>query len=141
MATNVGFDMSKEKLLCLMALDDSFAEQVTDRAGEAFWRAFIVENRKTGAITANHRFRYKNGDHWYTLTPREQKGMATRDSLIESLRKVIGTALLQFTGFEGNRLIHCHYPPDDGGDTEHTLRWLIEKDLVFVSKIEEWPPE
>jgi hypothetical protein len=48
MPGNVGWMSNEEKLLALIVLDDAVAARLTDRGGEAFFRAFIVQNRKTG---------------------------------------------------------------------------------------------
>jgi hypothetical protein len=44
----VGFDLSKQKLHCLIALNDALAPKLSNKAGGAFFRAFVVENRETG---------------------------------------------------------------------------------------------
>jgi hypothetical protein len=131
MATNIGFNTVKEKLLCLLVLDDQHALALSQNAGEAFWRAFIVEDRVTYVITANFRFRYKDHDAWYTITPKEQKGRETLKQLEANLRAIFnfGAAIL----LNKSDVIESFYPPDDEGHPERTLAWLLKKDLVQIT--------
>jgi hypothetical protein len=32
-------------------------------------------------------------------------------------------------------IVHLHYPPDDNGDTNATLAWLIQQDLAEIKAI------
>ena len=54
----MSWDTHKEKLLCHMVLDDGFAKGLSPIAGSAFWRAFIVQDRKTGVISCKMRWKY-----------------------------------------------------------------------------------
>jgi len=57
-----GFDLTTQKLLCLILLDDRIGSVLSNEAGETFFRAFIVEDRLTGEIVMNMRFSYTDGD-------------------------------------------------------------------------------
>lgn len=54
---NVGFTLPKEKLLCLMVLDDRLASRLSSTAGEAFWRAFIVSKHLAKQPISRRRWR------------------------------------------------------------------------------------
>lgn len=53
----VGWCGETEKLLTLVTLNDSLGPTFSDRAGEAFFRAFIVECRATHALKMRMRWR------------------------------------------------------------------------------------
>ena len=135
----VGWESSKQKLLVLVTLDDDVAVALSSNAGEGFFRAFIVEDRKTGEITCNFRFRYKNGDSWYTIGKQRATSRAeVVAELQEGIEKVITEAIMRLSGLKPPKnIMHSYYVPDDGGDPEKTLQWLLEKDLVRIAKIEE----
>jgi len=125
----------EEKLLCFMVLSDSMAKELTDIAGEAFWRAFIVQNRKTGKITAKYRFKYNDGHrNWFEVAP--SKNLSASDT-VEYLRDGLETVLkmaLDVFGVDPQKIarsIESFYPPDDGGDLEKTLEWIRSKPDLF----------
>ena len=74
-----GWNANEEKLLALIVLSDDLAKRLSDRAGEAFFRAFIVQDRATGEIRMNFRFRYRDGDSWFHVSPKAQ--METRAAI------------------------------------------------------------
>jgi len=139
----VGWVMPDEKLLCLMALSDEIAAKVTNKAGEAFFRAFIVENRQTGIVKCKMRYRYADGDTWYTLQLKDEEQKNSRAEKVTKIQEGIeGTIRKALTVFSGGieppkEVFGCFYPPDDGGDYEKTLSWLISMDLVGEPKHEE----
>ncbi len=129
----MSWNANEEKLLSLIVLDDGFARQLSDRAGPAFFRAFIVENRATGAISMKHRFKDIDGDRqWYSVTPKEQ-GPGTVDELRQGMRTVLEEAAHMIQVPLPPGAIQCFDPPDDRGDWERTIEWLIERDLVEVT--------
>jgi hypothetical protein len=135
----VGWDINNQKLLVLMVLDDEVGKAVTrDTAGEAFFRAFIVEDRTTQEISCNFRFRYAKGDSWYSIGPRPHASRAERVAdLEEGMRFVLRTALGSLIEAVADsevpdNIIASYFPPDDEGDGMNTVAWLMEKDLMRV---------
>jgi hypothetical protein len=137
----VGWHSNNQKLIVLMVLDDEVGKAVTlDTAGEAFFRAFIVEDRTTQEISCNFRFRYAKGDSWYSIGPRPHSSRAERVAdLEEGMRFVLRTALGKLVEDVGglevpDNIITSYFPPDDEGDGMKTIAWLIEKDLMRVGE-------
>ena len=134
----VGWNANEEKLLALVVLSDRHAKKLSIHAGEAFARAFIVENRATSAILMRFRFRYVKGqgDSWYQVTP---KSRDKREAFRE-LRDGITSVFLQAGTTMGVLIrpsdIQSFEPPDDGGDFEKTIAWLVEHDLVHPPTFE-----
>jgi hypothetical protein len=133
----------EEKLLCHMVLDDSLGPQVSDIAEGAFFRAFIVQNRKTGLISAKMRWSYKKpkGKSWVELKPTDQNQndpYMTVEYLRCGIENVLKTALTAF-GINPQKVanaVHCYYPPDDGGDASKTIIWLEERDLIEIERVD-----
>jgi hypothetical protein len=133
----VGWMMNEQKLIALVILHDDLASCLSHIAGEAFFRAFIVEDRKTGEISCNLRFRYQGGkDSWFTIQSRA--GGAHRAQRVaeleEGITSVLRDALKAFAGgveapAEATR---SFFPPDDAGDPQKTIDWLLERDLITV---------
>lgn len=132
----------EEKLLCHMVLDDSLGPRVSAIAEGAFFRAFIVQNRKTGEITAKMRWSYKEpiGKSWVEIKPTDQTDPPKM--AVERLRCGIENVLkIALTAFgvgpkKVENAIHSFYPPDDGGDPQKTILWLEERDLIEVTEVE-----
>ena len=127
-----------------MLLDDSFAQKLSVKAAPAFWRAFIVQNRKTGIISAKMRWNYiGKGRSWIEVEPSSQ---GNPEQMLEHLRcsleDIIKTALIVFgvDQHDAENAIHCFYPPDDGGDPAKTIIWLEQHDLIEV-RAEKIEPE
>jgi hypothetical protein len=131
---NVGWMSNEEKLLALIILDDEVAARLTDRGGEAFFRAFIVQNRATGQIMMRHRFRYVDHDAWFEVDPKEQEGALTY--LRESLTDMLLTAAQMMDGTISPLAVQVFEPPDDEGDFESTIAWLSARDLITVTRVE-----
>jgi hypothetical protein len=147
----VGFNLPKENLRCLVALSDVIAEALSENAGSAFWRGFIVEDRKTGEIWAKSRFRYKTGDSWFHihLNPEQRKRPIKEQvqHLAASFEKVMRGGLAMMAGtaksleeaLRGDNgvpkgLVTCFYPPKPE-DPEATVDWLIAQDLVELKQV------
>lgn len=129
----IGWKCNDEKLRMLIALTDRDVERLCNRAGQAFFRAFIVENRETGHLMARFRFRYTTGDSWYDVEPKKQ------DGAIEFLRNaltdmILTTSAILVIPIKENDL-HYYSPPDDQGNPDHTVAWLLEHDLVELVEI------
>lgn len=131
------FDLTKEKMRCLMVLDDVVAGKLSCTAGPAYWRAFIMEDRTTHLVHAEFRFKYDSGKRdWFRNQPKEQ---TSPDAVTEELR--CGLEDMMKKGFEvfgvdaeaAENAIRCYYPPDDGGDPAKTLIWLDQQDLVEIT--------
>ena len=125
------WETEKEKLLCMMVLDDDVAAQLSREAGPAFWRGFIVQDRATGQIFAKFRYRYANGErNWYEIQPHQQN-----DQTMLTLRCKLEDSLVGIAGhlhIDLSRAIKCFYPPDDEGDPTRILSWLEERDLIEI---------
>lgn len=136
-----GFDTRRHKLLCLIALDDDIASAFSSKAGTAFFRAFIVQERATGDVYMNQRFRYNDGDSWCRigLSPERQKlSRAERVAFLqEGIERVLQTGLGMLAEAPPPAgVVHSFFPPDPDGDPQNTLQWLIQQDLVEIQKIE-----
>jgi hypothetical protein len=136
----VGFNLNTQKLHCLIVLDDRLASKLSDKAGEAFFRAFIVEDRKTGEIMANMRFRYKDHDSWFRICPDKEKQRLSTSERIEYLaggvEKTQRTALMMLAKgkLAPKEAITRHYPPEPE-NSEATMDWLIAQDLVQLRTV------
>jgi hypothetical protein len=134
MKVATGWLCNEEKLLALIVLDDGVAARLSDRAGQAFFRAFIVQNRATGRILMRFRFRYTDHDAWFKINPKEQ-GTARHH-----LRENITGMLLEGAKTMGNVIsplaVEVFEPPDDEGDFDATIRWLDARDLITITRVE-----
>jgi hypothetical protein len=131
-----GWDAAREKLRCMIVQDDSVAELLSDRAAPAFFRAFIVEDRATGAVEMKFRWHYKDPDEksWGIVTT-DKRGAEAVEYLQDGLTKVLTTAIAMIAGSHPPEdVVHAFYPPDDGGDAGSTLIWLDMKDLVEITE-------
>lgn len=64
----MSWNIDNEKLLSHIVLDDRYAPMMSERAGEAYFRGFIVENRQTGKVTLKYRFKYCDGKRsWFEV--------------------------------------------------------------------------
>ena len=141
MTVHVGFALDTQKLLCLIGLNDQLAS-LLGMPGEAFFRAFIVQERATGEILMNMRFRYADGDSWGQVkldTERQKLSRAERVAYLqESMERILRQALsLTAPGSPVPKdAVVCHYPPPPDGEPQETLDWLIAEDLVRVTAIE-----
>jgi len=138
------FDLAKEKMRCLMVLDDVVAGRLSCKAGPAYWRAFIMEDRTTHLVHAKFRFKYDNGKRdWCWKQPKVQ---TSPEAATEELRCVLEDIMKKGFGVFGidktaaENAIQCYYPPDDGGDPMKTLIWLDQQNLVDIT-VEPTPPD
>jgi hypothetical protein len=132
--------LNEEKLLCHIVLDDVYAQKLSCRAGTAFFRAFIVQNRSTGIISMKYRFRYRNPDerNWYVVEPKQQ-GPNTMAKLRDSIAKVLSISATTQSGGGPPPPLYFFYPPDDDGDPAKTLLWMKQQDLIEITAVEERP--
>ena len=134
-----GWDAAREKLRCMIVQDDSVAELLSDRVAPAFFRAFIVEDRATGAVEMKFRWHYKDPDEksWGIVTT-DKRGAEAVDYLQDGLTKTLTTTFSMITGLDALKdAVHVFYPPDDGGNAGSTLIWLDMKDLVEIKETPE----
>ena len=117
-------NLNKEKLLCYIDTDDEIAERMIGMKFEGCLRAFIVQDRQSGAIRCTWRIkRPQNGGFvrsWHTIT-------TDRPDPAEYLRENVVKVFEQMTA-----KTKCFFPPDDGGDGMLTARWLEKQGLVFL---------
>jgi len=129
------FDLSKEKMLCLMMIDDSIAHKLSSTAGPAFWRGFILEDRETHKVSGQFRFSYEGGEKtWFKVSPPHQTGPKEAAAELRcKLEDVLRLACRMMGGEMPEDGILCFYPPDDEGEPLRTILWLEERDLVEVT--------
>jgi hypothetical protein len=134
MTDEPGWDGNAEKLRCLMVLDDGIAELLSHRAGQAFFRAFIVEDRASGEMRMKFRWRYKDPDDrsWCQATT-DKRGDEAVEFFRSAIEKVLRTAASTLGLSIGVNGIKGFFPPDDGGDCASTLIWLEMRDLIEIS--------
>ena len=134
------WDTSSEKLRCHIVLDDDAAQQLSPRAGPAFFRAFIVEDRVTHQIAMKFRWRYRDPDErqWYFISTDKPDKEGVED-FVRGIEEVLRTAAsLVHIELRADQ-ITAYYPPDDGGDTTKTIIWLEMQDLIEISEVREIP--
>lgn len=131
---DAGWEAEREKLRCMLVIDDSIGERLSNRAGRAFFRAFIVEDRATGAVQMKFRWKYRDPDEtsWGRVTT-DKRGAKAVDFLQSGMAKTLTTALSMIAGTGAPAaVVHAFYPPDDGGDPGSTIIWLDMKDLIEI---------
>jgi len=130
----------QERLHCFLLVDDDVVQNLglSSRAGPAFIRAFIVEDRTTGEMSMKYRFRYIDPDErmWYRIST-DKRGREAVEQFESGLRFVLdeGARLMGRNLPDG--AIQSFYPPDDGGDATRTLMWLDERDLIEIKSVED----
>lgn len=136
----MSWDTHSEKLRCHIVLSDDVARYLSPRAGDAFFRAFIVEDRATGEIRLVFRYRYKNPDarNWFRVISAKRGDEAVAD-LAAGIECVLITACEKIGRPIAADKIARFYPPDDGGDPRSTLIWLEMHDLIELT--DEHDPE
>lgn len=134
-----GWNANEEKLLSLIAIDDSLALRLSPEASDAFFRAFVVEDRKTGKVECRYRMKYRNGQrNWYSFKLKEDVPKdAAVDKFEEAIKKMMSIAAGVFD-VPDTAVVKCFRPPDDAGDPDATLQWLVDRDLVEVKWAEGW---
>jgi hypothetical protein len=124
-------DLSANKLICLLLLDDDQAKKM-ELPEDAFFRAFILEHRSTGKIHGCYRFKYADRRSWYSLVPiNKAERQAAIDYLRTNIEKVIQVAAANLFGATCS--LREFYPPDD--DPLSTVQWLEEEGLITVEKL------
>lgn len=138
MTDEPGWNANDEKLRCLIVLDDGVAELLSHRAGQAFFRAFIVEDRVTGKVRLKFRFRYKDPEqrNWFKATT-DKRGDEAVEHFRSGVDEVLRTATSMLTVPLDANGVTAFFPPDDGGDVGSTLIWLEMRDLIEITEITE----
>jgi hypothetical protein len=132
------WETDKEKLLCFMVLNDDVSKRLSSKAGTAYWRAFVVQDRMTGEISTKFRFKYQNGDRsWFRIGSRV-KGSSEEivKDFVDGISQTLLLGASLFEGIDISSYIECFYPPDDGGDPNKTIEWLEKEDLIEVTRTE-----
>lgn len=132
----MSWDVYQEKLLSHIVLDDRYAQLLCDGAGDAYFRAFIVEDRKTHKVTLKFRFKYRDDNRsWYEVTSKDRGEAAAAE-----FRKNIVYMLEASAAVKGMPLpegaVKVFNPPDDHGDGSNTVKWLADQDLIEIRSIE-----
>jgi hypothetical protein len=135
-----GFCLNTQKLHCLIVIDDTLGKALSCNADDAYFRAFVVEERETGEVFAKMRFRYTDNTSWMEihLDPEKQKlSVAERVRYISgTVQRVMRTGMMVFAG--GGPVPDAAvvlFNPPNPDDAEGTLEWLIQQDLVQITKI------
>jgi hypothetical protein len=136
----VGFNLNTQKLHCLIVLDDRLGAALSNNAGEAFFRAFVVENRETGEVICNQRFRYKDGDSWMRMQlgpPHQHLDLEGRIAhFADGIGRVMRLGLkISAGGAEPPEESITYFYPPNPEDSQATYEWLVGQDLVEVRSI------
>lgn len=129
-------ELNKEKLVALIIVDDEIGQMLSSKASETFVRAFIVEDRQTGEISARMRFRYDDHDAWIGISPSAENQKLSRAELVsrfqEGIEMTFRGAMTAMSGgiVPPKKVIDCRYPPDDEGQPMRTVKWMQEQDLI-----------
>ncbi len=133
-----GWHCSKERLLCLIVLSDVVAAKLSEGIGaEAFYRGFIVQDRITGRVLMRDRFNYKDEeDYIWRTTHTKQNQEDSFSYLKKAMNKVMRLAALRMGVILGPDDLMFFEPPDDQGNPQATLDWLLERDLISITTME-----
>lgn len=136
------WNSNEERLLCHMLLRDELAARLKlTSEGTTFWRAFIVQNRKSGEVYAKMRFRHKKDKaSWSRIHPIDQSNaQKTVQYLQSNLEEVLTTALElmhpEIGSAEVRSAVVSFFPPPDDGDGSKTIDWLIAQDLIQIKEV------
>jgi hypothetical protein len=136
----MSWNANEEKLLCHIVLDDSLAPLLSSDAGPAFFRAFIVEDRKSGEVRLKFRFRYKSTPRsWFRIAAQNLRGTEAVEDFRAGIEFMLTEAARKLGRPFPEGAIKCYYPPDDMGDVGRTIIWLEMQDLVEIDHIEPHP--
>lgn len=133
----VGFNLETQKLHCLVLLDDDIGKALSSKAGTAFFRAFIVEDRHTGEILTNMRYRYTGHDSWFRMRVGPDRQHLSGDERVQYLagavEKSLRTSLANLSGGVPSppEAVLRFYPPHPE-DSQNTIDWLLQQDLVEI---------
>jgi hypothetical protein len=135
-----GFAPHLQKLHCLIVLNDELAPYLSNKAGDAFFRAFITEERATGDVMCKFRFRYKDGDQWYHHTLQDRQQLLSLKEKVEYLANGIDDKMLRVTlqvlsksHMEPPKDAVLRYYPPNPDDGKETLDWLVAQNLLHVT--------
>jgi hypothetical protein len=134
-----GWNMNTQKLHCMVVLSDVVGQKLSHKAGEAFFRAFVVEDRETGEVWCKQRFRYTHGDSWFVMKAGTDTKKLSRDEQVRYFANAVATTMRHgcsvmaggATVPEG--VVECFYPPDPESSAK-TLEWLKAQDLLQEAK-------
>lgn len=134
-------DFSTQKLIAMAVLDDDIGALLSPKAGDTFWRGFLIQERATGEYAFLYRFEYTDEACWVRLTFREQR--PSLEALLEELKQKFGEVIL---GIARKHLPGLKLAPDafqwfvvpeaDREDSGRTMIWLEMQDLVNPPRFE-----
>jgi hypothetical protein len=81
-----------------------------------------------------YRFHYVDHDAWFEVDPKEQTGALAH--LRESVTGMLLMAAQMMDDTVSPLAVQVFEPPDDQGDVERTIAWLLERDLITVTRVE-----
>lgn len=128
-------DFNEMKLHVFMIVDDKLGEKIVGPGVDAYWRGFVIEDRKTGKVSAKYRFKYPDGHKsWDSFSCKDNiDKKAQIAKLTAGLEDVINIAARAF-GLDFR--VKSFFPPDDGGDCWKTVEWLQKTDFVTITKVD-----
>jgi hypothetical protein len=132
----IGWNMNEQKLHCMVVLNDVVGKKLSNKAGEAFFRAFVVESRETGEVWCKQRFRYTHGDSWFVMKAGSDTKLLSRDQQVRYFANAVATTMrIGVSAAAGGRavpegVVECFYPPDPES-SKATLEWLQAQDLLL----------
>lgn len=130
----MGFDLGKEKILCLIVVDDEVSKTMRGQFIPAYLRAFILQNRESGKIYATYRFKQADGSRKWVELYEDGK---TADGYREAIEAIFRFTM-KASGYEGDEPVSCFYPPENLSPME-SLKWMEKMDLIEVTKVEKVP--
>ena len=133
--------LEKEKLVCMVCVDDAISEIMQGTYVEGYLVGFILRDRESGKLRALYRFKsiVHQARHWFEYVPSVQDKdteCLLRDKLEKGFQKFVAS-------FAKGRpfAVACHYPPDDGGHPWKTLDWLVQNNLAVRRPAQDTPDD
>lgn len=130
-----------------MLLGDQYSSLLSNKAGEAFFRAFIVMERESGDIVMKFRFKYSDGERSWMQVRKKRGSYPTVMAAVAELKDGMRKVLLESAKVMGKHLpddaIVCFDPPPEIRDSANVLdvvTWMQAKDLIDVRLEEEGLP-
>ena len=123
-------DLAKEKILCLIVVDDKISELAHGERIPAYLRAFVLQDRQTGDVYAMTRFKQADGSRRWTKL---QKDGHTADDYCKEIEAIFHLAI-KTLNYEGDNPVSCFYPPKELGPME-SIEWMEKMNLIEVTKV------
>jgi hypothetical protein len=136
----IGVNLETQMLRCMIVMNDLIGAAMSKKAGRGFFRAFVVEDRNTGEILLNQRFRYRHKDSWWRVRLGEEQQYLSREEKVEHLAGGIERVMRAASAVMSKGktalprdAIQRFYPPEPE-DAHKTLDWLIAQDLLEITE-------